>query len=67
MSIKSAPLWATLKQSFYFSFCPLSAIRPTTRPKNTSPDFTPVRPPTSDLGPILTNVPFTHFIMDDRN
>ena len=68
--------WATLKRSFYFSFCPQSAVRPSVRPKilpltlplfdvqpppsafrsptkKTSPDFVPVRPPTSDLGPIL--------------
>ena len=45
----------------------LSAVRPSVRPKKTSPDFAPVRPPTSDLGPILTNVPSTHFIMDDMN
>ena len=42
-------MWATLKRSFYFSFCPPSAIRPSVRPKKTSPDFAPVWPPTSDV------------------
>ena len=36
---------ATLKRSFYVSFCPLSAVRPSVRPQKTSPDFAPVRPP----------------------
>ena len=36
---------ATLKRSFYVSFCPPSAVRPSVRPQKTSPDFAPVRPP----------------------
>ena len=40
--------WVTLKQSSYFSFCPPSADCPSVQPEKTSP----VRPRTSDLGPI---------------
>ena len=42
---------ATLKQSYYVSFCPLSA-HPSDH-KKTFPDIAPVRRPMSDLGLML--------------
>ena len=45
---------ATLKWSFYISFCPPSAHR--SDHKKTFPDIVPVRCLTSDLVPILYNI-----------